>query len=334
MKISIIIPVYNVVAYLRQCVQSVLAQTYQDIEIILVDDGSTDDSGTLCDSLAEQDNRICVIHQSNQGLSGARNTGLRQATGDYIAFLDGDDIYMLTDGIERLMKILEKTFIDVLLFQCVDIYSNQQTIRKAYDTAYISTHSATEVFEYLVRSQSLNMSACFQLLRREFLLQNNLFFEVGLLSEDVDWTLRLWRYAQQVNAINIPMYGYQHREGSITTTYTIRNLRSYDCIFNKFKAQYATELEEGSMTELVTHYWKTTLGYLAQMYTSCLYGYNQITHNARNEAMQILRTHKDLLQYSISRKSNRVVLCNRFVGLRLTIWLFALYGSLKRYLYS
>ena len=91
MKVSVVIPVYNVRLYLERCVQSVLRQTYKDLEIILVDDGSKDDSGKLCDQLALSDQRIRVIHQENQGLSGARNTGIRQATGEYIIFLDSDD---------------------------------------------------------------------------------------------------------------------------------------------------------------------------------------------------------------------------------------------------
>lgn len=330
MKISVIIPVYNVAAYLQACVQSLLAQSHQDLEIILVDDGSTDNSGALCDSLAAQDPRVRAVHQANQGLSGARNTGLRHATGDYLAFLDGDDVYLLTDGLAQLVQALQQAAkpIDMLLFQCVDVYPTYQATRKAYDLDYLAAHHADEVFEYLVRQQCLNMSACFQLLRREFLLQHNLFFEVGLLSEDVDWTLRVWREVKQVDAVNIPLYGYQHREGSITTTYTIRNLRSYNSIFRKFKTQYAQE--QKNLTDDAKRYWSTTFGYLAQMYTSCLYLYHAIAKPYRHEARQILREHHDLLQYSISHKSGRAVLLHRFLGFYGMLFVFALYGSVKR----
>lgn len=332
MRISIIIPVYNVASYLQACVQSVLSQSYQDLEIILVDDGSTDKSGALCDSLAAQDPRVRAVHQANQGLSGARNAGLRYATGDYIAFLDGDDEYLLADGIEQLVHVLQQADkpADLMLFQCVDIYPTYQSTRKAYNLDYLAAHRTDEVFEYMVRQQCLNMSACFQLLRREFLVQHNLFFEVGLLSEDVDWTLCVWREVKQVGAVNIPMYGYQHREGSITTTYTIRNLRSYNCIFRKFKAQYAQERE--CLTEDAKHYWSTTFGYLAQMYTSCLYLYRAIAKQDRKEARQILREHNDLLQYSISPKSDRAVRVQRMVGFCGMLCVFAMYGSMKRYL--
>ena len=122
-----------------------------------------------------------------------------------------------------------------------------------------------EVFGQLEANQSFQMSACFQLLRRDYIISNRLYFEIGLLSEDVDWSLRLWQRLNMVCALNIPMYGYKHRSGSITTTYTLRNLQSYDAIFLKFGAKYHEEVGQDA------DYWNIALGYLAQMYTSCLY---------------------------------------------------------------
>ena len=347
MKLSIIIPVYNVKPYLRQCVDSVLAQTYQDLEIILVDDGSTDGSGQLADEICSTPNSLiacggseksgdfwgalsprCLkcIHKQNGGLSDARNAGLKVATGDYVAFLDSDDVYLLNDGIAQLMAVALAEQPDVLLFQAVDIYPHRQSVRKAYDTDYLATHTGIEVFYQLVRTQCFNMSACFQVIRRELLEQNQIYFEKGLLSEDVDWSLRLWRYVSKVRAINLPLYGYQHREGSISTTYTIRNLRSYEYIFAKFVKLYQERLVNDA-TEL---YWKTVMGYLAQMYTNCLYNYGQLFVQERKENYYILTDHVSLLNHSISMKSNRVVALKRWIGVRLTVWVFMQYGNIRR----
>ena len=328
MKLSIIIPVYNVEQYLHSCVQSVITQTYQDLQVILVNDGSTDSSGVLCDQLAQQDSRIQVVHKTNGGLSDARNAGLRVATGEYVAFLDSDDVYLLNDGLEQLMALAQAEQPDVLLFQAVDVYPHHQTARKAYDVDYMATHSGVEVFAQLVRTQSFNMSACFQLIRRELLEQHQIYFEKGLLSEDIDWSLRLWKYVQRVRAINLPMYGYQHREGSISTTYTIRNLRSYKHIFAKFVQLYNERIVDAA-TEL---YWKTTMGYLAQMYTSCLYAYGQIARKDKSEAYAILKRYATLLEHSISIKSERVVLLKRYIGLCMTVEVFALYGKIRKML--
>ena len=348
-RLSVIIPVYNVKPYLRQCVDSVLAQTYQDLEIILVDDGSTDGSGQLADELCSTPNSLiacggpeksgdfwgalsphCLkcIHKPNGGLSDARNAGLRVATGEYVAFLDSDDVYLLKDGLELLMALAQAEQPDVLLFQAVDVYPHHQTVRKAYDVEYMATHIGAEVFAQLVRTQSFNMSACFQLIRRDLLEQNQIYFEKGLLSEDVDWSLRLWRHVSKVRAINLPLYGYQHREGSISTTYTIRNLRSYEHIFANFVKLYQERVADDA-TEL---YWKTVMGYLAQMYTSCLYACGQIARKDKLEAYAILKRYATLLEHSISIKSDRVIKINRLLGLSFTIWIFAMYGKFRRFL--
>lgn len=326
MKLSIVIPVYNVKQYLPSCVQSVLAQTYQDLQVILVNDGSTDLSGVLCDQLAQQDSRIQVVHKLNGGLSDARNAGLRVATGEYIAFLDSDDVYLQNDGLELLMALAHAEQPDVLLFQAVDVYPNHQSARKEYDEAWIAAYSGMEVFYQLVRTQSFNMSACFQIIRRELLEQHQIYFEKGLLSEDVDWSLRLWRHVSKVRAMNLPLYGYQHHEGSISTTYTIRNLRSYERIFAKFVQLYNERVVE-TAAEL---YWQTVMGYLAQMYTNCLYNYGQLFIQERKDNYYILKDYALLLDHSISIKSNRVVVLRRWIGLRLTVWVFMFYGNIRR----
>lgn len=326
MKLSIIIPVYNVEQYLQSCVQSVITQTYQDLQVILVNDGSTDSSGILCDQLAQQDSSIQVVHKENGGLSDARNAGLMVATGEYVAFLDSDDVYLFNDGLEQLMALAQAEQPDVLLFQAVDVYSNHQSARKAYDEAWIAAHSGMEVFHQLVRTQSFYMSACFQIIRRELLEQHQIYFEKGLLSEDVDWSLRLWRHVSKVRAMNLPLYGYQHRDGSISTTYTLRNLRSYEHIFAKFVQLYKERVVE-TATEL---YWQTVMGYLAQMYTNCLYNYGQLTIQERKDNYYILRDYASLLNHSISIKSHRVVKLQRWIGLRLTVWVFMQYGNIRR----
>lgn len=326
MRLSIIISVYNVEQYLQNCVQSVLTQTYQDLQVILVDDGSTDSSGILCDQLAQQDSRIQVVHKPNGGLSDARNAGLKVATGDYVAFLDSDDVYLRADGLAQLMAVAQAEQPDVLLFQAVDIYPHRQSARKAYDADYLATHTGTEVFHQLVRTQSFNMSACFQLIRRDLLEEHQIYFEKGLLSEDVDWSLRLWRYVSKVRAINLPLYGYQHRDGSISTTYTIRNLRSYEHIFAKFVRLYDERVKDAA-TEC---YWRTTMGYLAQMYTNCLYNFGQLSSEERKIGYTMLYQYESLLMHSISVKSDRVAKLKQILGLRLTVWVFMCYGNIRR----
>ena len=113
MKISIIIPVYNSTLYLKQCVESILAQTYHNFEILLVDDGSTDDSPMICDEYAKKDDRIVTIHKQNGGTSDARNVGLEKASGDYITFMDNDDYWSDPDALCDIIKVISETEPDV-----------------------------------------------------------------------------------------------------------------------------------------------------------------------------------------------------------------------------
>ena len=122
-KVSVIIPVYNVEKYLKECIQSVLRQTYKNLEIILVDDGSKDNSGNICDEYAKRDERIKVIHKKNGGLSDARNAGIDICTGEYIAFLDSDD-FIEEDMYEFLVKNLEKAKADISICQVYYVYKN------------------------------------------------------------------------------------------------------------------------------------------------------------------------------------------------------------------
>lgn len=115
MKISIIIPVYNSTLYLKQCVESILAQTYHNFEILLVDDGSTDDSPMLCDEYAQKDDRIVTIHKQNGGTSDARNVGLEKASGDYITFMDNDDYWSDPDALCDIIKVISETEPDVVM---------------------------------------------------------------------------------------------------------------------------------------------------------------------------------------------------------------------------
>ena len=117
MKISFIIPVYNVESYLRQCVESLTHQTYRDIEIILADDGSPDGSPQLCDKLASEDSRIKVIHKENGGLSDARNAGLLAATGEYVVFVDGDDFWLDNNALQQLVDVV-KPELDFIGYNC------------------------------------------------------------------------------------------------------------------------------------------------------------------------------------------------------------------------
>lgn len=320
MKISIVIPVYNVQEYLQECVSSVLMQTYQDIEIILVDDGSTDDSGHLCDQLLKQDNRIAVVHQVNQGLSVARNVGLKHASGNYVLFLDSDDYYADSQVISVLAdKLLQFNYPDTLLFCRVDYY---QSINKTFceqpynETILNAKKTPIECFDYLLHKQRFNMSACFQIIKRSTLVNNNIEFIKGIRNEDIDWSIQLWRCLRNVKVVNLYAYVYRHRGNSITTTLSLHDYRSYDIMLSKWREI----LDPMKFDDVVF------LQYLAYIYPTMVYGYFQIPYNQRHETYSILQKHHPLLDFSVTRKSDRLIRLGRFLGFRASVYVLSLYS--------
>lgn len=324
MKVSVVIPVYNVKPYLERCVESVLRQSYKDLEIILVDDGSTDGSGEMCDEMSTRDQRIRVIHQENKGLSGARNTGIDHATGEYIIFIDSDDEWLLDDGVEKLVR--EGGTSDLIIFRTIDIWSNgRQERRKAYDVENINQIAhAQDVFTYLVKTQQLHIAAWTVMVRRVVLTEHQIYFPSRLISEDLFWSLHLWQHIQSVKILNLYMYGYYHREGSITTSPSIRVYHSYDRIFSYWKEQCNGNCVNAQSIRI----------YLADMWVSRGYNYHKLNDKDKPEALNILKSHVDLLNYANAPKAKRTAKLVQLLGVKQTAKVLGIYWRMRTWYFS
>lgn len=224
LKISVIIPVYKVEKYIHQCVDSVLSQTYQNIEVILVDDGSPDRCPEICDYYAHKDRRVVVIHQENGGLSAARNAGVRRASGDYIAFLDSDDYWYDTTAAERLVNRLQITKAEVLSFSYVKCSESGEVISRRFDQIKAMPQEGRDIsfqLSYLTDHAVYIASAWNKLTCKRLVLANP--FELGKTSEDIEWCARLLRDAESFDFVNEIIYCYRQREGSITHSFTEKN---------------------------------------------------------------------------------------------------------------
>lgn len=212
MLFSIIIPVYNVEKYLNRCIGSLINQTYQNIEIILVDDGSKDNCPRICDEYARMDTRIKVIHKENGGLSDARNAGLIVANGEYILFVDSDD-YIEKNTCEMLAGYAQKKY-DILVGQA--FFEGGEQLRYFAPGEVVYTGK-----EYMLRllqsKKGINMAVWFNAYRRRFLLEHALAFKRGIYHEDEQFTPRAFLYAQSVICTEVMFYHYiVKRDGSIT----------------------------------------------------------------------------------------------------------------------
>ena len=320
MKVSVVIPVYNVKPYLERCVNSVLRQTYKDLEIILVDDGSTDGSGELCNDIATRDHRIRVIHQENQGLSGARNTGIQQATGEYIIFLDSDDKWLLDYGIETLVNHSDDDT-DLIMFKAVDIWShNRMSHTSDYDIETISKlGDAQAVFSHLILTQQYRASACLLLVCRSILISNKIFFPLRLISEDIYWGMHLWQHVRKVKIHNLDFYGYFHRSISLSSTPSIRVDRSYNKIFADWKEQCQCNCVNASAIRI----------YMANLWVSRGYSYYKLSDRDKAEALFILKKHSDLLNYAGTPKAKRTRFLVDTIGVKNTTTLLGIYWRLR-----
>ena len=214
--ISIIVPIYKVEDTLDKCVKSLMQQTYKDIEIILVDDGSPDRCPEICDKYAKLDNRIKVIHKENGGLSDARNTGLRAASGYYIMYVDSDD-YLETDACKRLLDSMQPD-VDFVVGAIRQV-RGQKIIYQRHTNLISEKKYSSKVF--VIKSIQKNewfAPAVLNLYKRNFLLSNQLFFKIGYYYEDMEILLRLYLSAKNIVYVDYPFYNYIIRENSIMTS--------------------------------------------------------------------------------------------------------------------
>lgn len=221
-EISVIVPVFNVEKYIKKCVDSIVSQTFSNIEIILVDDGSTDNSGIMCDEYAKIDSRIKVIHKKNGGLSSARNAGINIATGQYFGFIDSDD-YIDKDMFELLHRniIKEKADLSICgIYQCYE--GKKPSINKPWYRILESEEAIRIAFE----GKIFSVNAVNKLYKRE--LFENLRYPEGKTTEDAFVIVDILSECKKIVATAEQKYYYFHREGSITTIKSAANC--FDCI--------------------------------------------------------------------------------------------------------
>lgn len=220
--LSIIIPIYNVEKYLSRCLESIISQYNNDVELILIDDGSTDNSEKIYMKYVKKYKFIKFIKQKNAGLSEARNIGMKNSKAEYILFLDSDD-YLETNSLSKVYKYLLLRKYDIVLCNGYRIVSGKKNlirINKDDDKIY----SGINYLINSIESNSYYPAVWLNIYSRKYVMENNLFFKKGRLHEDVEWFPRALKYANKVIITNIILYNYEIRENSITTrTDTYKN---------------------------------------------------------------------------------------------------------------
>ncbi|MFD0829839.1 glycosyltransferase family 2 protein [Neobacillus sp. M.A.Huq-85] len=222
-KVSIIVPIYKVEKYLSRCIESILEQTYTNLEIILVDDGSPDQCGEIAEQFAEKDNRIVVFHKENGGLSDARNFGMQFTTGEYTMFVDSDD-WLEESMVENMVFTSKKYNADVV--QSAFYYAYNQHL--LFDNRIYSQNDPPVVLDnqslmrQLVINETVKNFAWGKLYKTKMI--EDLPFKKGVLFEDVFWAHKVMQRVNTFVILNSPLYNYFQRDDSIVANYSIRNL--------------------------------------------------------------------------------------------------------------
>lgn len=325
MKISYILPIYKVEAYLRECVDSLTSQTYKDIEILLVNDGSPDGCPALCDQLATEDNRIIALHKPNGGLSDARNYGLQHATGDYVIFVDSDDMWVGESSLEKLVAHIEKyPECQFYGFNCLYYYPDTNTFQKwvPYGDTLLSPVDGSSAMRSLVASGTLPMSAWLKAIDRQWLLDMQITFKVGQISEDIPWFINLLDKCDKCVFVNDYIYAYrQNRAGSITAT---GGERSYNNLLDIVKTELAL-IDGRSFTVEAKDALCSFLAYEYCILLSMLRGLPE-EMTKRKE----LYSYKWLLKYTDNPKVRMANMVYRFFGVRMTEWVLRQYYNKRK----
>lgn len=239
--ISIIIPVYQVKEYLQDCVDSVRMQTYTNLEIILIDDGSTDGSGEICDAYAKEDKRIIVVHQENQGLSAARNAGVNIAKGELIAFVDSDD-YVAEIYLEVLYILLKKYDADIAVCEFTRYRKKMERIPNMEKINDYVMSSKQMLGEWHGRRKHIETVCWNKLYKREILLQRKEVFPLGKEHEDIYTSHLFIERAKKIAITNQILYFYRNRENSITCSrYNKKEKQKQDLLAQHVRLAYFKE---------------------------------------------------------------------------------------------
>lgn len=240
-KISVIITVYNLDDYISRSVKSVIQQTFDDLELIVVDDGSTDDSLNKINEFAKKDKRISVIHTENHGVSEARNTGLKQASGDWVLFVDGDD-FLLNDALEKMWEKTDNC--DIVVCNYSKVYADHTDPPFYHLPTEEEANSPDRIPRFIEAQLEIGNGQLNKLYRREFLLKSGVWFEPReeIFAEDLYFNCKILKFAGRIRIVDQVLSGYYQRIGSETYSYKEnllkRSIQFLDGISSWYNNQY------------------------------------------------------------------------------------------------
>lgn len=289
---SIIVPVYNVERYLRKCVDSILIQSYKNYELILVDDGSPDMSGEICDEYSSKYDNINVIHKKNGGSSDARNFGVGVSKGQYIIFLDSDDFFRDGNLLLSLYERAKEHNEDLIIYSSINIFYSLGPRKRYgdYDIHNCDRLDKDALLEYLYKTNNFPGAAWTCCVKSEILFENNIKFPIGVTGEDYIWILKVLEKVASIGLCNDAVVMHlMDSPGSITSKARISGFRGINLCLNYYlKKDYRWPLGIRK--------------HMAYIFLIALYSYVRLSDTDRKEASKLLKEVKDVLRHSDDKR--------------------------------
>ena len=317
--ISIVIPAYNVEKYIAQCIESINKQTFDDYEVIIVDDGSTDKTlDIIKDNITD---KYQVISQKNYGAGAARNAGIKLATGKYLTFMDADDFLYTTSCLQKIANIIKLDQYDVVTYKMIRYYQNSNKYMIEDDLAF-ENNNLNNIKDYLIASiacSRLSVSPCDKIIKTDIVKKNKIYFKKMLMLEDIDWSLRLYNYVDNIMVYNEPIYVYRkERIDSTTSFYTKEKV---DACLN-FVSNWCYNCEKN-----IGDYSKLYLHYIAYQYTILIGAVNK--KNTNNNSRNLLKNYAWLIKYDLNFKVRKVRKVYDILGYKAMVITLKAYMILK-----
>lgn len=323
--ISIIVPIYKVEKYLNECIESVLNQSFCDYELVLINDGSPDNCGRICDDYAQKDSRVKVIHKQNSGVSESRNVGIDNSCGQYLMFLDGDDFLM-----DRCLELVRDTIVsnentDIFIGQSMVIYDDNtknSCLKESFDAEVINRLEKVEILAYIFGSiKDIVWEVCRNIYRREVIVDNKLHFDKEFIcAEDGDWHIKAMLASEKILAFKFPIINYRRRIGSVTLSKSskrkvLSELQVYKKWFDYFDRCSFNEKYRKVITERFANLFVNQLGV--------------VDFENKKEIITYIIQNKYILARVKGNKHKTSVLFCRLLGVRSGIWLLTNIRSIR-----
>lgn len=316
---SVIVPVYNVEMFLKSCLDSVLSQDFDNYEILLIDDGSSDTSSIICDQYSEKFNQIKVIHKENGGLSDARNIGLENSSGKYVIFIDSDDYIEKNSLMKFYIEIMNSQYPDLLISRMMQIYPDNiiKFMDRNMPTNIIKSGNKNQIISWVFSESENTWPSVRYIVKKDLIHKNNLKFLKNHLHEDLDWTSQLFLFSQTFSCSEY--YWYYHRmdrTGSITTT---KNPNRFFDVINILKKN----INDDAYGNLTIQSKKMIFERLTISLFGTLRDYQYYSNIIKKQIETSLKENVSLLRYSKSLRYKLFLLFSKIFGFKNGLWIIS-----------